>query len=127
MHDVGYLEGGMCNSIEQMVMCDEMIGYTKAFMKGLEVSEETLALDVIDQLGPFGDWLGADHTRRHYKEDWYPKLFDRRSYDDWSRAGGKTLRQRAQEKALKILATHKAEPLEADVQRRLDEIVRQAK
>jgi trimethylamine--corrinoid protein Co-methyltransferase len=127
VHDVGYLEGGMANSIEQMVMCDEMIGYTKAFMKGLEISDETLALDVIDEIGPFGDWLGADHTRRHYKEDWYPKLFDRRPYDEWSRAGGKTLRQRAQEKALKILATHKPAPLPADVLGRLDEIVAAAR
>ena len=85
----------MCNSIEQIVICDELIGYTKQFMKGLEVNEETLALDVIDQIGPHGDFMGADHTRQHYKEDWYPKLFDRRPYEDWSRAGGKTLRQRA--------------------------------
>ncbi len=122
-HDVGYLEGGMCNSIEQLVMCDEMIGYTKQFMKGLEINDETLGLDIIDEIGPFGDFMGADHTRKHYKSDWYPKLFDRRPYEDWSRAGGKTLRQRAQEKALKILATHTAEPLPADVQQRLDEIV----
>jgi trimethylamine--corrinoid protein Co-methyltransferase len=122
-HDVGYLDGGLTNSIEQIVMCDEMIGYAKQFMKGLVIDEETLALDLIDEIGPFGDWMGADHTRRHYKEDWYPKLFERRAYEDWSRAGGKTLRQRAQDKALKILATHKPEPLPTDVAARLDEIV----
>ncbi len=44
VHDVGYLEGGMCNSIEQIVICDELIAYTKQFMKGLEINEETLAL-----------------------------------------------------------------------------------
>ena len=82
-HDVGYLEGGMCNSIEQIVICDELIAYTKQFMKGLEINEETLALDLIDEIGPHGDFMGSDHTRKHYKEDWYPKLFDRRTYDDW--------------------------------------------
>lgn len=127
VHDIGYLEGGMCNSIEQIVICDELIAYTKQFMKGLEISAETLALDVIDELGPFGDFMGAEHTRRHYKEDWYPKLFDRKTYDDWSRAGGKTLRQRAQEKAIKILETHRPEPLPADVQRQIDEIVQGAR
>lgn len=127
VHDVGYLEGGMCNSIEQIVICDELIGYTKAFMKSLEINDETLALDVIDELGPFGDFMGSEHTRRHYKEDWYPKLFDRKPYADWSRAGGKTLRQRAQEKALKLLATHQPEPLPADVQARLDAIVAEAR
>jgi trimethylamine--corrinoid protein Co-methyltransferase len=122
-HDVGYLEGGMCNSIEQIVICDELIGYTKHFMRPLEINEETLALDLIDEIGPEGNYLTCDHTRQHYKEDWYPKLFDRRNYDDWQRAGAKTLRQRAQEKAIKILETHKPEPLSIDIQAQLDSIV----
>ncbi len=126
-HDVGYLEGGMCNSIEQIVMCDEFIAYTKQFMKGLEVNEETLALDLIDEIGPHGDFMGSDHTRKHYREDWYPKLFDHRPYEDWNAAGAKTLRTRARERALKLLDSHKPEPLPADVQRKIDEIVEQAK
>lgn len=126
-HDIGYLEGGMCNSIEQIVICDELIAYTKQFMKGLEVSEETLALDLIDEVGPHGDFMGSDHTRKHYREDWYPKLFDRRPYEDWNASGAKTLRARARERALKILDTHQPEPLPADVQGRIDEIVAQAR
>lgn len=122
-HDVGYLEGGMTNSIEQIVICDELIAYTKHFMRGLEINDETLALDLIHEVGPDGDYLGTEHTLVHYKEDWYPKLFDRRNYEDWKARGSKTLRQRAKEKALKILETHKPEPLPADVQKRLDEIV----
>ncbi len=125
-HDIGYLEGGMCNSIEQIVICDELIAYTRRFMAGLEVSEETLALDLIDEIGPHGDFMAADHTRKHYREDWYPALFDRRPYEDWSAAGAKTLRQRARERALKILETHQPEPLPADVQREIDQIVAQA-
>lgn len=121
-HDVGYLEGGMCNSIEQIVICDELISYTKHFMRGLEINDETLALDLIHETGPDGNYLSSDHTLKNYKNDWYPKLFDRRNYDDWKNRGSKTLRQRAQEKALKILETHKPEPLPADVQKQLDEI-----
>jgi trimethylamine--corrinoid protein Co-methyltransferase len=121
-HDVGYLEGGMCNSIEQIVICDELINYTKHFMRGMEINDETLALDLIEEIGPDGNYLSTDHTLKHYKQDWYPKLFDRRNYDDWKARGEKTLRQRAQEKALKILETHKPEPLPADIQKQLDEI-----
>jgi trimethylamine---corrinoid protein Co-methyltransferase len=124
-HDVGYLEGGMCNSIEQIVICEELIGYTKHFMRPLEISDETLALDLIDQIGPDGDYLSSDHTRKYYRQDWYPKLFDRRNFEDWQRSGGKTLRQRAREKALKILETHTPEPLPADIQARIDAIVSQ--
>jgi len=121
-HDVGYLEGGMCNSIEQIVIGDELIAYTKHFMHGLQINDDTLALDLIHEIGPDGNYLSTEHTLKNYREDWYPKLFDRRNYDDWKARGAKTLRQRAKEKALKILDTYKPEPLPADVQQQLDEI-----
>jgi len=126
VHDVGYLEGGRLNSLEQIIICDEMINYVKRFMMGLEVSEETLALDVIDQVGPHGDFLSAKHTRTHFKEDWYPKLFDRNNYDNWNAAGGKTLRERARDRVNEILASHEPEPLSKDVQEEIDGIVNRA-
>ena len=125
-HDVGYLEGGMTNSIDQIVICDELIAYTKQFMRKLEINADTLALDLIDQTGPDGDYLSAEHTLNHFRQDWYPKLFDRRNYDDWKNAGGKTLRHHANEKALKLLRSHKPEPLPAEVQARIDAIVEQS-
>jgi trimethylamine--corrinoid protein Co-methyltransferase len=125
-HDVGYLDSGMTNSIEQVVICDELIGYTRHFMKEVEVNEETLALDVIEKIGPDGNFMAAAHTRRHYREDWYPQLFERRNYESWKKAGEKTMRQRAQEKALEILVQHKPEPLPVDVVQLLDSIVEQA-
>ena len=65
-HDVGYLDGGMSNSVEQIVICDELIAYTKRFMQGLEINDETLALDVIDEVGPDGDFMSSEHTRAHF-------------------------------------------------------------
>lgn len=125
-HDVGYLDSGMTNSIEQIVICDEIISYTKAFMKEVEVNEETLALDVINQVGPDGDFLGNKHTLKNFRQDWYPSLFERRNYDGWKKDGGKTMRQRAREKAVEILAQHKPEPLAEAVVKKLDQIVEQA-
>ena len=125
-HDVGYLEGGMCNSIEQIVICDELIAYTKQFMKPLEINDDTLALDVIDKVGPHGDFMSSSHTLKNFKNDWYPKLFDRRNFSEWEAAGSKTLRQRAKERALDIMENHQPEPLPADVQKRIDEIVADA-
>jgi len=125
-HDVGYLDSGMTNSIEQIVICDEIIAYTKHFMKEVEVNEETLALDVIHKIGPDGDFISSKHTSKHFREDWYPKLFERRNYDGWKKAGGKTMRHRAQEKALNILEHHKPEPLPLDIQSALSQIVDQA-
>jgi trimethylamine--corrinoid protein Co-methyltransferase len=123
IHDVGYLESGKCYSFEQLVICDEIINYIRRFMQGLEVNEETLALDLIHEVGHSGGFLGTKHTRTHFKEDWYPELFDRDSFDGWKAAGGKTLRQGAKERIEEILASHEPEPLAPDIQKRLDEII----
>jgi trimethylamine--corrinoid protein Co-methyltransferase len=125
-HDVGYLDSGMTNSIEQIVICDEIIAYTKHFMKEVEVNDETLAVDLIDEIGPDGEYISSPHTVKHFRQDWYPKLFERRNYASWEKAGGKTLRQRAQEKALDILEHHTPEALPGEVQKRIDQIVDQA-
>jgi trimethylamine--corrinoid protein Co-methyltransferase len=92
----------------------------------VEVNDETLALDIIHKIGPDGDFISSKHTLKNYRKDWYPKLFERRNYDGWKNAGGKSMRQRAQEKALDILEHHKPEPLPLDVQEKLDQIVAQA-
>jgi trimethylamine--corrinoid protein Co-methyltransferase len=122
-HDVGYLEGGRLNSVEQIVICDELINYVKRFMTGLEVNEETLALDVIDAVGPHGDFLSTKHTRSHFKEDWYPELFDRTNFDTWYAQGAKTLRQRAKERVDEILASHEPPALPKSIQEQIDALV----
>ncbi|MBC8503576.1 MAG: trimethylamine methyltransferase family protein [Anaerolineales bacterium] len=115
IHDVGYLEGGLTNSIEMIVMCDELIHWVKKFMQGVEVSEETLALDWIDQVGFDDDFLGIDHTHNHFKEDWYPTLLDRQDHAGWSADGELSLRDRARERIKSILAEHQPKALPNDV------------
>ena len=127
VHDVGYLEGGRLNSVEQIVICDELINYVKRFMTGLEISEETLALDIIDEVGPHGGFLGTKHTRKHFKKDWYPTLFDRTNYDNWIVGGGETLLQRARARVDEILESHVPEPLPLDVQKQIDAIANRAR
>ena len=126
VHDVGYLESGLTYSLEQLVICDEFIGWVKRFMQGVGVSDEDLALDLIDQLGPDGSYLGEAHTSRYFRADWYPSLSDRQNYEGWLAEGGKSLRERANERVRQILAEHEPEPLPADVARALDRIVRSA-
>ena len=123
IHDVGYLESGKCNSFEQLVICDEIINYIKRFMQGLEVSDETLALDLIHEVGHKDGFLSTGHTLAHFRDDWYPRLFDRDHWEGWSASGAKTLRERSRERIEEILAQHQPEPLQPDVQRRIDQIV----
>lgn len=125
IHDVGYLEGGLTNSIEMITMCDELIAWVGKFMEGIVVDDETLALDWIDQVGFGQDFLGLDHTHDHFKEDWYPTLLDRQDHAGWSADGSLTLRQRAQKKALKILEEHQPKPLPEEVSKGIQAIIDQ--
>lgn len=92
----------------------------------MDVNEETLALDVIYEVGLDNDFIRSKHTATNYRKDWYLKLFERRNYDSWKKAEGRTMRQHAQEKALDILEQHKPEPLPPDVQQKPDQIVGKA-
>ena len=123
IHDVGYLEGGLTNSIEMITMCDELIAWVKKFMQGVEVDDETLALDWIDKVGFDDDFLGLDHTHDHFKEDWYPSVIDRQDHAAWSANGSLSYRQRAQKKALEILDSHKPEPLSNEVSKQIQAII----
>jgi len=127
IHDLGYLESGLTFSLVQLVLCDEIVSWIKAFTKEFEVSDETLALDMIAELGTDGDFLNTDHTLRHYRERWYPTYFERSNYDSWLKKGGKDFVQRATETVNQVLAEHKPEPLAANVRGKLREIVQRAK
>jgi trimethylamine--corrinoid protein Co-methyltransferase len=126
VHDLGYLESGLCYSLAQLAVCDEILGWLAHMIQGVEVSDETLALDVIDQVGPDGQFFEEEHTLAHFRERWYPTLFDRNNHDNWLAKGGKTLEQRAAERVEKILAEHKPEPLSQDVAQSLHAIVERA-
>jgi trimethylamine--corrinoid protein Co-methyltransferase len=126
IHDVGYLASGMTNSLESIVMADEMINWVKRFMQSVEISEETLALDLIHEAGPANAFMGHDHTRAHYREDWYPKLVERRNWENWSTAGGKTFRIRARERAQMLSATHQAEQLPTGIAEAIQGVVDRA-
>jgi trimethylamine---corrinoid protein Co-methyltransferase len=126
IHDLGYLESGLTFSLVQLAICEELIGWIQAFLNGVEVSDETLALEVIGRAGPEGQYLNQEHTRRHFRQAWVPDLLDRNDHKTWVRQGSTTLGQRAAERVSHILAGHRPEPLPADVLARLDAIVQRA-
>jgi trimethylamine--corrinoid protein Co-methyltransferase len=126
VHDLGYLESGLCYSLAQLTICDEILGWLEHFIRGVEITEETLAVDLIDQVGPDGQYLDKDHTLAHFRERWYPALMDRNNYDGWQARGAKTLVERASELVEDILSEHKPEPLPQDVARAVHAIVERA-
>ena len=125
IHDVGYMNNGLTGSFEQVVICHEMIGWIKAYLPGLQITKETLALDVIEKAGDDGEFMASEHTARHCREDWYPELLDRGDYDTWVAAGAKTLRKKARAKVDELLAAFKPKPIPASVQQTWDGIISQ--
>jgi trimethylamine--corrinoid protein Co-methyltransferase len=126
-HDVGYIESGMTGSLRHLVMMAETISFVKRIARGIEVTPETLALDVIDSVGPGGHFLAEDHTRKHYRsQSWFPSLMDRTRRQDWEKSGGRTMGDRAQEKLDRLLTGHAPVPLDQGVQAQIDAILTDA-
>ncbi len=111
IHDTGYIESGLTASCEMMVVCDEIIGFVRRLMRGIEFTPETLALDVIDQVGPGGSYLAAPHTMQHFREVWYPRVLDRHNHHGWMQAGQPTAIKTAREVARDAIANHQPVPL----------------
>lgn len=126
IHDLGYLESGLTFSFAQLAICDEMVSWIKSFGREIEVSDETLGLDVVAELGPDGQYLNTQHTLQHYRERWYPTLFERDTYQSWSEDGAKSLVERGAEKVESILGEHKPHPLARKMRENLKRIVSRA-
>jgi len=126
IHDSGYLESGLCGSLAQLAICDEIAAWIRAAIGPVEISDETLALDLIDRLGPDGSFLDADHTIAHYRERWYPTLIDRLSHSAWQARGATTLAERAAARVDRILTGHRTPPLTEDATRAIAGILERA-
>jgi trimethylamine--corrinoid protein Co-methyltransferase len=123
-HDVGYLEAGLTNSPELMVLTDEIISMTRPFVQGVRFDEDALALDVIHEVGPGGQFMSHPHTLDHWRELWTPKIFDRQRLDRWEKAGSKDVNTRVREKTLAILDSHKVDSLTDQVEREIEEVLK---
>jgi trimethylamine--corrinoid protein Co-methyltransferase len=127
VYGAGSLEGGMVASFEELIMDDEICRAVLKAVQGIEVNDETLAVDVIDKVGSGGHFLAEKHTLNHFKESlFFSELTDRHSYDAWKKTGGKSMVKRAREKAEEILKEHWPTPLDKDVQKEISEIIERA-
>lgn len=115
IHDLGYIASGMISSLEMMVLCDETVGMVKHFIKGIKFNAETLAMEVIEKVGPGGNFFAEEHTFKHFKDSMYfPKLLNRQTYDIWEKEGSRDFYTRANELVKSVLAEHQPRPLAQD-------------
>ncbi len=127
VHDVGFLDCADIGSLESLVMNDEIIAMTRRIMRGVEVSDDTLLLDLIDKVGPGGEFMSERHTARHCRaEIWTPTLMDREPWVNWQAAGAQTMLDRIQAKLREILATHQPPPLPDSAAEKIEAILEAA-
>ena len=123
----GGLACSLTASLVELVIDDELCKAMLTSIRGVEINDETLALDVIHKVGPGGHYLAQKHTMNHFmKEQFIPELIDRSGYAEWKKNGEKTLVDRAREKVKKILKEHSVPPLDKDIQKELNNIIKRA-
>ena len=119
-HDVGYLDFGRTGSLEMIVIVDEMIDLIRRMKKGIPLNDETMALNVIREVGAHGEYLSHEHTFTHLRStQWRPKLISRLGYEQWDACGKPSLLDRARIKLGEIIETHHPEPLPVHLQREI--------
>jgi trimethylamine--corrinoid protein Co-methyltransferase len=126
MYDsAGSLDGSITTSYEKIVVDNEICGMVARTLRGIEVTDETLAVDEIIRVGPAASYLGTPFTLKHFRKEHYiPELLDRKSRDSWEAAGRKDMAEMAREKVRWILKNHIPKPLEKDVLNEGEEFVK---
>lgn len=120
----GVLEQGLTFDHAKLIMDAEMIRMIQIAIKGITITDETLDMDVIHEVGPGGSYITHDHTLSAMRSQSHARLFDRRSRDVWmEHTGGQPIRERAYEAAISILKNHNPIPLPQGIPETMREIV----
>ena len=112
----GLLYGARVYSIIELLLDAEIFSLVRSMSGGVADTDEDLAVEVIDEVGPGGHYLAQPHTLRHMREQWQPRFFGLDPWEHWEAAGRPEPRDRARERALAILAEHEPTPLQDGVE-----------
>lgn len=124
---LGMMEQMMLASYEQCVIDNEILGAAFHIVRGMEVTPETIAVEVIKEVGPGGNYLIHEHTMKYFRDvRWFPKITNRDKWEAWGKKGAKDMRQRANEKARQILAEHHPQCLSDDIRKELDKMAKKS-
>jgi trimethylamine--corrinoid protein Co-methyltransferase len=119
VHHIGFLDSGRTASLEGILLCDEIIGMIKQIGRGINTDDEYLALEVITEIGPGGEFLTTDHTLDHFHEWYVPKYLDRADFATWSSMGGRSMLDNLRAARERVLAEHRPEPLPQELDEEL--------
>jgi trimethylamine--corrinoid protein Co-methyltransferase len=126
IYGLGMIEMGMTIDFGQLVMDNEFAKMIKFLLHGIPVNDETLAVDVIREIGIGKNFLSHDATFKHMRSQSQPNLIDRRMREEWEASGSTDISARASEEARRILENHKPDPLPDEVLATMRSIVEEA-
>jgi trimethylamine--corrinoid protein Co-methyltransferase len=130
MHGAGWMEGGLHAGFEKAILDADLLGMVEAFLDGVVVDDDTLALDAMREVGPGGHFFGAAHTQARYRDAFHkPMLSDWRNFEAWEEAGSPQVPERANRVWKQLLAAYqppaldpaRRDELDAFVARRVEE------
>jgi len=128
LHAAGWLDGGLAASFEKFVLDTELLGMMRVWMNGIELSDESFALDALEEVGPGGHYLGAAHTMRHFRTAFYrPILFENASFEEWEAAGQEDAYTRATRLWKHMLATYERPLLDEGIDEALQDFIARRK
>lgn len=129
IHLHGGVHGELTYHPVQSVLDDDMAGMIGRFIEGVEVTDERLAIDLIEKVGPIpGHYLDKEHTRKWWKkEQFVPKVADRIAQPEWMAGGKKGALDYAKERMEEILATHRPKPLTSSQEEEVESILKEAR
>jgi trimethylamine--corrinoid protein Co-methyltransferase len=123
---IGATEAFSTFSPVQLVIDEEIAANAIRFSEGIEVNDQTLSVELINKVGPMGSYLKQKDTLlRFRKEHLAPRISDRASRTRWMEAGSKDAKKRAKERMVELLGSHHPEPLETEVRKSIDSIIRE--
>ena len=117
VHDTGLFGSAQLLIPEMIVAVDEAISMIRCSLEGFEVDEEALALDLMEEVGPGGEYVSHPDTLAHFRDAWYPGLLDRRSFDPSNDYD--TFEERVNHKTLELIKTDHIPTVSSDTAKRL--------
>jgi trimethylamine--corrinoid protein Co-methyltransferase len=122
---IGGIETGLTFDFGQAVLDDEIVRMIQHLKRGIEVNDETLSVDIIHEIGPFGEYLSHNTTLLKMKSLSHTQLFDRSNREDWENKGKPQSYAKALSRAIDILENHRPEPLPQSAVKRISAIVKE--
>lgn len=124
IHNLGYMGVGMTSCFEHLLLGNEAAGAVKHVLKGIDVSDEHLALDLIEKIGPGGHFLAEDHTMKHFRTEMYfPRILNRNNFDIWQAEGALTYGEAANKEVRSILESHRPREIDPEIKAEIKTIL----